>query len=164
MKSITEFPDGTSLTLNFKSDIDPSRIVSDYNSKLGEVQDRDAAIEKLRKKRADAGTPHEALKITEQIKEWNKLPSMFDLTDGLILAVADGWDETSAETGEAKPFNEQNLKQVHFTRKVKVGEQIIKDLGFDVAELTDPKASSSKSEPPSVSVNTGASNYQNGLG
>lgn len=162
MQSTTQFPDGTSLTIKFKKDIDPSQIISDYNGKAEEIADKNTAIEKLRKKRENAGTPHEALKITEQIKAWNELPSMFTLTDELILTVGVDWDLKDAESGEPKPFDLQSVKQVHFTRKLKVAEQIIKDLGFDMSEMTDPKESLSKSKPPLLSASTEASNSPNG--
>jgi hypothetical protein len=162
MQSITKFPDGTSLTLELKDDIDPSQIITDYNLRVNEIQDKDKAIEKLSKKRVDAGTPHEAKKITAQIKEWESVGSYFSLADETILAVANDWDLVDAQTKEPKPFNAQSLKFVHLTRKTKVIEQLIKDLGFDERELTDPKQSLSESAKPLLSESTAASNSPNG--
>lgn len=162
MQSTTTFPDGKTLTIYLKPDIDPTQIISDYNSRLAEIQDKEAAIEKLRKKRVEAGTPHEAKKITEQIKEWEKLGSFLTMGEEIILAAAEGWDMVNEETKEPKPFNAETLKFVHLTRKLKVVEQLIKDLGFDEREISDPKASPGKSEPPLSLVNTAASNSQTG--
>jgi hypothetical protein len=162
MKSTTEFPDSKSLTLNLKPDLDPTQIISDYNLRLGEIQDKETAIEKLRKKRTEAGTPHEAKKLTEQIKEWEKVGTFLGMADETILAAADGWDLIDAETNLPKPFNAEGLKGVSLNRRLLVVQQLIKDLGFDEREMTDPKALSDKSEPQSFSVNTAASNSQTG--